>query len=106
MLYAIGGYDCRKNRVHGFVSSDLNQSQVAAFYLSVRRGTSYRGQSISYYSELTWGDPSVISILLSSPLVSIVSGGYINTMLSLFSTDIKDFQDIRNSFIHMNSFWT
>lgn len=104
MAYALGGYDCNKNKISGFIKT-LRQNEVACYYQCVKNNKVYTiGRTINYYSEMTWGDPDVIIILLSSSTVSIPHSTYLLGLLSSYYDDISDFQKIRNSFIHMNSF--
>lgn len=113
MLYALGGLDCGKNRILGF-NNGLKQAQVAALYKRVYLHQRYSSQTVQYYSELTWGDPSVISKLLVDTFTSYPPAltnrtlsstwGYVNSMLGIYSSDISDFQRIRNAFIHMNQY--
>lgn len=104
IAYALGGYDCNKNKIIGFIRT-LRQNEVACFYQCVKNNKPYiTGRIVNYYSEITWGDPDVITMLLSSSLVNIPNSTYLLSLLSTYYDDISDFQKIRNSFIHMNTY--
>ena len=104
MAYAIGGIDCGKKKIKGFKST-FRQNEIACFYQCIKNKGKYTlGKSIKYYYEITWGDPNVICALLSSSQVNIPTANYVLGLIGTYRDDILDFQKIRNSFIHMNTF--
>lgn len=62
------------------------------------------GTVLGSYQEATWGDiKNIISLATNNTLLaSHAHLNYVSTLLSIYSDSIKDFQTIRNAFIHLD----
>lgn len=103
-----GGIYLDKTKFCGiYPTLTFNQACAYAAHLKTSRPDSrYRfGDAIPHYQEPTWGDyDKIINIatnLLSFPQITNRMN-YIIGLLPTYMDELKDFQTIRNAFIHLN----
>lgn len=103
-----GGIYFDKSRFGGIYPS-LNSNQACAYAAHLRYSqpvrTYHYGDTIDFYKEPTWGDYDKIINIASNlqthqQLFSRMD--YILNLLPFYMNELKDFQHIRNAFIHLN----
>lgn len=105
IVYITGGLSISESKIIG-LHPEFDSCQACAFVNQFKRHpiiTRYRhADTIPYYGEPNWGDPTTIINIASGLISQITDCNYLVSFISIYKIELEEFQKIRNTFIHLN----
>jgi hypothetical protein len=99
-----GGYNLKHRKIDGIYPeyNDYQSCHFLLYKLGKRKRHNYGEAITGSFQEATWGDPKTIEDLAYHLISDYPEMTNLLGVLSSYQNEIKHFQQIRNTFIHLN----